>query len=71
MAGQVDVVDDLAQVGVEVGLGQVGEVVEGVLGDVALPLELALALFANGPEVLVGLHVFGERLGNVQLLGGG
>ena len=41
MSGEIDVVDDLAEVLVEVGVGQVLQVVQGVLGDVALPLELA------------------------------
>ncbi len=41
MSGEVDVVDDLAQVLVEVRVGQVLEVVQGVLRDVALPLQLA------------------------------
>ena len=41
MSGQVDVVDDLAQVGLEVGAGQVLQVVQGLLGDVALPLQFA------------------------------
>ena len=41
MSGEIDVVDDLAEVLVEVGVGQVLEVVQSVLGNVALPLELA------------------------------
>ena len=41
VSGEIDVVDDLAEVLVEVGVGQVLEVVQSVLGNVALPLELA------------------------------
>ena len=41
VSGQVDVVDDLAQVGLEVGAGQVLQVVQGLLGDVPLPLQFA------------------------------
>jgi len=38
---QVDVVNDLAQVLVEVGVSQGLQVVQGGLGDVTLPLQLA------------------------------
>ena len=41
VAGQVDVVDDLAPVLVEVRVGQGLQVVQGVLGNVTLPLEFA------------------------------
>lgn len=41
VGGQIDVVNNLAQVLVEVGVGQVLQVVQRVLRDVTLPLELA------------------------------
>ena len=41
VGGQIDVVNNLAQVLVEVGVGQVLQVVQRILGDVTLPLELA------------------------------
>ena len=33
--------DDLAQVSMEVGVGQVLQVVQGILGNITLPLQLA------------------------------
>ena len=41
VAGQVDVVNDLAQVLLEVSVGQVLQVVQSVLGNVSLPLKFA------------------------------
>ena len=41
VGGQIDVVNNLAQILVEVGVGQVLQVVQRVLRDVTLPLELA------------------------------
>jgi len=51
VSGKVNVVDDFAQILVEVGVGQVLEVVQSVLGNVALPLEFTFALFTDGSEV--------------------
>ena len=39
--GQIDIVNDLAQVFVEVVVGQGNKVVQGLLGNVSLPLQLA------------------------------
>ena len=41
VTSKVNIVDDLAQVFVEVVAGQSDEVVQGLLGNVPLPLELA------------------------------
>ena len=41
VTGKVDVVDDLAQVFVEVVAGKSDQVVQGLLGNVPLPLQLA------------------------------
>ena len=41
VARQVDVVDDLAEVGLEIWAGQVHEVVQGLLGNVPLPLQFS------------------------------
>ena len=43
MGGLVDVVDDLAKVGLEVAVGERLEVGEGSGRDVTLPLQVALA----------------------------
>jgi len=51
VGGLVDVVDDLAEVTLEVAGGQRLEVVESLLGDISLPLEFALALINDGPQL--------------------
>ena len=43
VAGQIDIVNDLAQVGFEVSGSQVVQVVQSFLGNFSLPLEFALA----------------------------
>ena len=50
VGGLVDVVDDLAKIGLEVGLGEVLKVCQGGSGDVSLPLELAFTLFNHVSE---------------------
>jgi len=50
VAGQVDVVNDLAQVLLEVSVGQVLQVVQSVLRNISLPLELAFAIFTDLPQ---------------------
>ena len=70
VTGQVNIVDDLAQVGLEIGIGQVLQVVQVGLRDLALPLQFALAFFADGTELLVGVHVGGEGLLDLEALGG-
>merc|ERR1719309_9129 len=71
VGGLVDVVDDLAKVALEVAGGQGLEVGQGLWGDVSLPLELALALIDDGPQLGVFVHVSGEGLGELQLVSGG
>ena len=41
VSSKVDIVNDLAQVFVEVVVGQGNKVVQGLLGNVSLPLQLA------------------------------
>ena len=45
VASKVNIVDDLAQVFVEVGACQGNEVVQSLLGNVSLPLQLACWIF--------------------------
>ena len=71
VSGQVDIVNDFAQVLFEVGVGQVLEVVQSVLGNVSLPLKLALAFLADLSQAGVLLHPGHESLGQLQALGGG
>jgi hypothetical protein len=68
VTSQVDVMDYFAQVVVEIRIGQAYEVVQGILGNVTLPLEFAFALFTNGPQFGLFIHPLGERLGNFQAL---
>ena len=71
VSGQVDIVNDFAQVLFEVGIGQVLQVIQSVLGNVTLPLQLALAFLADGPQAGMFLHPVDELLGQLEALGGG
>jgi hypothetical protein len=70
VSGKVNIVDDFAQIFVEVGVGQILEVVQSVLGNVALPLEFTFALFTDGSEVAVFVHPLDESLGHLEVLSG-
>merc|ERR1712073_270280 len=63
----VDVVDDLAKVGLEISLGKVLKVCQGGSGDVSLPLELAFTLFNHVSEFGVSIHVLSKGFGELQL----
>merc|ERR1719397_1304146 len=69
VGGLVDVVDDLAKVGLEVGRGESFKVGEGGSGDVPLPLQLALALIDSSPQAGVFAHIINKGLGDLQLVG--
>ena len=51
VGGLVDVVDDLAQVALEVAAGKGFQVGKSLWGDVSLPLQLSLALVDNGAQL--------------------
>merc|ERR1719213_702239 len=63
VGGLVDVMDDLAKIGLEVGLGKVLKVCQGGSGDVSLPLELAFTLFHHVSEFGVSIHVLSKGFG--------
>ena len=67
----VDVVDDLAKVTLEVAGGQRLKVSQSLCGDVSLPLQLALALINDGPQLGVLGHVGLEGLGELELVSRG
>merc|ERR1711917_65572 len=71
VGGLVDVVDDLAQVALEVAGGQRLEVGEGLGGGVSLPLQFALPLVDNSSELGVLGHVGLKGLGELELVSGG
>merc|ERR1719193_938488 len=64
----IDIVDNSAKVALEVTGGKGLKVSQGLWGDIALPLQLALALIDNGSELGVLLHVLNEWLGEFQLV---
>merc|ERR1711884_275317 len=70
MRGLVDVVDNLAEVGLEVGLGQVLQVGERCRGNVSLPLEVTFAGLDHIPDVLVLLAEGSEGLGELEFVAG-
>merc|ERR1711997_287975 len=70
VGGLVDVVDDLAKVGLEVGGGERLEVGESSSWDISLPLEPALAFINHAPQTAVLLHELNEGLADLQLVPG-
>merc|ERR1711990_603582 len=70
VGGLVDVVDDLAQVGLEVSGGQRLQVGESGSWDVSLPLEPALAFINHANQSGVLLHELDEGLVDLQLVSG-
>jgi len=71
VTGQIDIVNDLAQVGLEVSGGQVVQVVQSFLGNFSLPLELALAVITDGPQSGLSIHPANESILQLQALSGG
>merc|ERR1719414_1602903 len=71
VSGQVDIVNDFAQVLFEVGIGQVLQVIQSVLGNVTLQLQFALAFLADGPQAGMFHHPVDKLLGQLEALGGG
>merc|ERR1711922_23798 len=71
VGGLVDVVDDLAEVALEVAGGQRLEVGQGLGGDVSLPLQFALPLIDNSSQLGVLGHVGLKGLGELELISGG
>merc|ERR1712154_207069 len=69
VGGLVDVVDDLAEVSLEVALSEVLEVAESCGGNVSLPLEVALASVHHGPQTGVLVHEINERFADLEILG--
>jgi hypothetical protein len=56
VSGQIDIVNDLAQVGFEVSGGQVVQVVQGILRNFSLPLEFTFAVITDGPQGGISIH---------------
>ena len=63
VSSQINVVNDFAQIGMEIRVGEVLQVLQVLGWDVSLPLQFTLALLADGSEVLVLVHVGGEGPG--------
>merc|ERR1711990_1098703 len=70
VGGLVDVVDDLAEVGLEVSGGQRLQVGKSGSWDISLPLEPTLALINHGSQAFVLLHELNEGLVDLQLVSG-
>ena len=66
----VDVVDDLAKVGFEVGGGQVLQVRQSCGGNISLPLKITLACFNHISDAAVLLTEGSEGLGELQFIAG-
>merc|ERR1719461_1192351 len=70
VGGLVDVVDDLSEVALEVGLGQVLQVRQSCWGNVSLPLKVTLTIINHIPDILVLLAEGSEGLGELQFIAG-
>jgi hypothetical protein len=71
VAGQIDIMNDLAQVSLEIGIGQSNQVVQSVLGNVSLPLEFALTLMTKLSQVIgsiLDVHPSNEGVLELQAL---
>jgi len=71
VAGQIDVVNDLAQVTLEIGIGQSNQVIQSVLGNVSLPLKSALTLITELSQVfgtILDVHPSNEGVLELQAL---
>merc|ERR1712018_839874 len=53
---KVNVVDDLAKILVEVGIGQTNKVVQSVLRNISLPLKFTFSFFTDGPKASMCVH---------------
>merc|ERR1719507_712868 len=67
VAGQIDIVNDLAQVFLEIIIGQTNQVVQSVLGNITLPLEFTLTLIAEYPQVFLSIHPSNESISSFKL----
>merc|ERR1712165_572596 len=70
VGGLIDVMDDLAEVSLEVALGEVLQVGQGGWRDVSLPLEVSLPSVHHGSQAAVLAHKLNKRFAHRQLLGG-
>merc|ERR1719500_771409 len=70
VGGLVDVVDDLAKVGLEVSGGERLQVGESGSWDISLPLQPALAFINHASQACVFLHELNEGLTDLQLVPG-
>merc|ERR1712186_249533 len=68
MSGLVDVMDDLAKVGLEISLGKVLQVGERCGGNVPLPLQVALSCFNHISDSFVLLTKLSKGLGELELI---
>merc|ERR1719342_112803 len=66
----VDIVDDLAEVGLEVLGNKILEVGKVLCGDLSLPCEVSFAGIDQGSEAGILLHKLNEGLGNLEVCGG-
>merc|ERR1719516_527878 len=62
--------DDLAQVGLEVSLGEGLKVRQSCRGNIPLPLQVTLTLINKSIEVSMVSHELGEGPGQLQLVAG-
>jgi len=71
VAGQIDIVNDLAQVGFEVSGSQVVQVVQSFLGNFSLPLEFAFAFITDIPQFFLRFHPVYKGILQLEALSGG
>jgi len=70
VASQIDIMDDLAQVSLEVSGGQVVQVIQSLLGNFSLPLEFTLTIIADCSQIFISVHPGNKGILELQALSG-
>merc|ERR1712018_486703 len=68
--GQIDIVNDLAQIFLEISIGQTDQVVQSILGNVSFPLEFTLTFVTKLSQRTLFVHPGYESLSKLQALSG-
>merc|ERR1719273_1415982 len=71
VTGQIDVMNDLAEVLFEISIGQTNQIVQSILGNITLPLEFTLTLIADSSQGSISIHPGYKSILQFEALSGG
>merc|ERR1719273_1187899 len=71
VTGQIDVMNDLAEVLFEISIGQTNQIVQSILGNITLPLEFTLTLIADSSQGGISVHPGYKSILQFEALSGG